>query len=135
MKSLVKSNGTLFPAIPSLFDDFFNREWLDSSRENWRAPGATLPAVNVMETNDDFRIEVAAPGCRRPRHRRGGAPEISRRANHFPDPAAGEGAGLSLSGKAVLNAGPGGGAGLGLRGGLSRRRHRRENEIPFAYPR
>lgn len=65
MKSLVKSNGTFFPAIPSLFDDFFNRDWLDSSLGTWRDSGATLPAVNVMETNDDFRIEVAAPGMKR----------------------------------------------------------------------
>jgi HSP20 family protein len=65
MKSLVKSNGTFFPAIPSLFDDFFTREWLDSSLANWRIPGATLPAVNVVETNDDFMIEVAAPGMKR----------------------------------------------------------------------
>ena len=65
MKSLVKSNGTLFPTIPSLFDDFFTRDWLDSSLGNWRESGASLPAVNVMETNDDFRIEVAAPGMKR----------------------------------------------------------------------
>lgn len=65
MKSLIKSNGSLFPTIPSLFDDFFTRDWLDSSLANWRVSGATLPAVNVMETNDDFRIEVAAPGMKR----------------------------------------------------------------------
>src|SRR5687767_433954 len=65
MKSLVKSNGTFFPTIPSLFDDFFTRDWLDSSLANWRVSGATLPAVNVMETNDDFKIEVAAPGMKR----------------------------------------------------------------------
>ena len=65
MKNLVKSNGTFFPAIPSLFEDFFNRDWLDSSLANWRVAGTTLPAVNVMETNDDFRIEVAAPGMKR----------------------------------------------------------------------
>lgn len=65
MKSLVKSNGTFFPTIPSLLDDFFTRDWLDSSLANWRDSGATLPAVNVMETSDDFRIEVAAPGMKR----------------------------------------------------------------------
>jgi HSP20 family protein len=65
MKSLVKSNGSLFPTIPSLFDDFFTRDWLDSSLANWRVSGASLPGVNVMETNDDFRIEVAAPGMKR----------------------------------------------------------------------
>jgi len=65
MKSIVKSNGTFFPTIPSLFDDFFTRDWLDSSLANWRVSGATLPAVNVIETNDDFKIEVAAPGMKR----------------------------------------------------------------------
>ncbi|MGC1240434.1 MAG: Hsp20/alpha crystallin family protein [Chryseosolibacter sp.] len=65
MKSLIKSNGTFFPAIPSAFDDFFRRDWLDSSLANWRESGATLPAVNVRETNDDFKIEVAAPGMKR----------------------------------------------------------------------
>lgn len=65
MKSLVKTNGTYFPSIPSLFDDFLTRDWLDSSLANWRESGATLPAVNVMESNEDFRIEVAAPGMKR----------------------------------------------------------------------
>jgi HSP20 family protein len=65
MNSLVKSNGTFFPTIPSLLDDFFTRDWLDSSLANWRVSGATLPAVNVMETNDEFKIEVAAPGMKR----------------------------------------------------------------------
>ncbi|HEY9489372.1 MAG TPA: Hsp20/alpha crystallin family protein [Chryseosolibacter sp.] len=67
MKSLVKSsNGTFFPTtIPSLLEDFFNRDWLDSSLANWRVSGTTMPAVNVMESNDDFRIEVAAPGMKR----------------------------------------------------------------------
>ena len=65
MKSLVKSNGSFMPTIPSLFEDFLTRDWLDSSLANWRVSGATLPAVNVVETNDDFRIEVAAPGMKR----------------------------------------------------------------------
>lgn len=65
MNSMVRSNNTLFPTIPSLFDDFFRRDWLDSSLANWRESGATLPAVNVKESNDDFQIEVAAPGMTR----------------------------------------------------------------------
>ena len=65
MKTLVKSNGNLFPAIPSLFDDFFNRDWLDSSSASWKTMGATLPAANVKETNDVFTIEIAAPGMKR----------------------------------------------------------------------
>lgn len=64
-KSLVKSNGSLFPAIPSLLDDLFGRDWLDSTMAGWRTSGSTMPAVNVQETNDDFTIEVAAPGMAR----------------------------------------------------------------------
>lgn len=64
-KSLVKSNSGLFPAIPSLLDDFFGRDWLDSTMANWRTFDSTLPAVNVRETNDNYMIEVAAPGMKR----------------------------------------------------------------------
>jgi HSP20 family protein len=64
-RSLVKSNGGFFPAIPSLVDDFFGRDWLDSTLSNWKTTGTTLPAVNVRETNEEFMIEVAAPGMKR----------------------------------------------------------------------
>jgi HSP20 family protein len=65
MKTLVRTNGNLFPAIPSLLNDFFTDDWFDPTQANWKSSGTTLPAVNVMETNDDFRIEVAAPGMKR----------------------------------------------------------------------
>lgn len=65
MKTLVRTNGNMFPAIPSLLNDFFTDDWFDSSLANWKSTGATLPAVNIRETNDDFRIEVAAPGMNR----------------------------------------------------------------------
>lgn len=65
MKNLIRTNGNSFSSIPSLLNDFFTEDWLDSSLANWRSTGATLPAVNVKETNDDFLIEVAAPGMKR----------------------------------------------------------------------
>jgi HSP20 family protein len=66
MKTLVKPNGNLFPAIPSIIEDFFlMRDLIDTSNGNWKSTGATLPAVNVGETNDEFTIEVAAPGMKR----------------------------------------------------------------------
>ncbi|WP_276372790.1 Hsp20/alpha crystallin family protein [Chryseolinea sp. H1M3-3] len=65
MKNLVRTNGNSFSSIPSLLNDFFTDDWFNSSLANWRPAGATLPAVNVMETNEDFRIEVAAPGMKR----------------------------------------------------------------------
>lgn len=65
MKTAVRSNGNLFPTIPSLFEDFILRDMLDTSRSNWKPNGASMPAVNVGETNDSFVIEVAAPGMKR----------------------------------------------------------------------
>ena len=65
MKTFVKSDGSLFPAIPSLFDDRLKKDWLDSSLATRKMTAATLPAANVKETNETFVIEVAAPGMRR----------------------------------------------------------------------
>ena len=64
MKTLVRQNATLFPSLPSLIEDFFNRDWADSTLANGNY-SATLPAVNVTETNDNYLIEVAAPGMKR----------------------------------------------------------------------
>ena len=65
MRTLVNTNGNMFPALPSLLNSFFNEDWIDSSLSNWRSVNATLPSVNVRETNDDFLIDVAAPGMKK----------------------------------------------------------------------
>jgi HSP20 family protein len=65
MNSLVKKNGQLTSAVPSLLNDFFADDFFKLPFVQWRSDAATLPAVNVMETPDDFRIEVAAPGMKR----------------------------------------------------------------------
>ncbi len=41
--------------LPSIFNDFFGNEWVDKSN-------VTAPAVNIVETETDFQVEVAAPG-------------------------------------------------------------------------
>jgi len=64
MRTLVRQTGNLFPSLPSLLEDFFSRDWADSTLANMNH-GFTLPAVNVQETNDDFILEVAAPGMKR----------------------------------------------------------------------
>ena len=64
MKTLIRQNSTLFPSLPSLVEDFFNREWADSSLAD-RSFASTLPAVNVLEDNDQIIIDVAAPGMKR----------------------------------------------------------------------
>lgn len=47
---------------PSLFDRFFNNDLMDWNMSNFSGPNNTLPAVNVHETEDDYILEVAAPG-------------------------------------------------------------------------
>ena len=64
MKTTLMTNRTLFPALPSLIEDFFNRNWMDTTASNGNFY-PTLPAVNISETNDAFQIDVAAPGMKR----------------------------------------------------------------------
>lgn len=41
--------------LPEIFNDFFTNDWM--TRTN-----ATAPAINVIENENDYKIEVAAPG-------------------------------------------------------------------------
>ena len=43
--------------LPRIFNDFFDDEWLPRTT---RRAGA--PAVNIIENEKDYRIELAAPG-------------------------------------------------------------------------
>ncbi len=51
-----------FPAIPRLFDDFFTRDFFDWGTNNYSITNTTIPQVNIVESNDDFIVEMAAPG-------------------------------------------------------------------------
>ncbi len=48
--------------LPGLFDRIFNNDLMDWGTSNFSGPNSTLPAVNVRETDDDYILEVAAPG-------------------------------------------------------------------------
>ncbi len=48
--------------LPGLFDRFFGKDLMDWNWHNFSGPDASLPAVNVKETDDEYLIEVAAPG-------------------------------------------------------------------------
>ena len=52
----------MYPEIPSLFNEFFNGEVFDNRNFDSLAEGSTLPSVNIMDTENSFEIEVAAPG-------------------------------------------------------------------------
>lgn len=41
--------------LPSIFNDFFDNDWMIKAN-------ATAPAINVIETSNEYKVEVAAPG-------------------------------------------------------------------------
>ncbi len=59
--TLIKSNPIL-PGFPRLFDDFFTKDVFDWGFQNHSSTNSTLPTVNVIENNDAFTVEMAAPG-------------------------------------------------------------------------
>ncbi len=60
--TLVKTNASLFPAVPRLFDDFFTRDLFDWFNNSFVAANSTMPAVNIKEDGEGFTVEMAAPG-------------------------------------------------------------------------
>ena len=42
--------------LPGILDDFFGNEWVDKT---------SSPAVNVIETDKEYKVEIAAPGLTR----------------------------------------------------------------------
>ena len=50
------------PSLPQLFDDFLTRDLFDWGGRNNSVTNTTLPTVNIIEDNDAFMVEMAAPG-------------------------------------------------------------------------
>lgn len=59
MNALARQNN-----FPSLIENFFGRDMNDFFNQGMSAM-SNVPAVNVVEHNDGFRIEVAAPGLKK----------------------------------------------------------------------
>ncbi|HWY37217.1 MAG TPA: Hsp20/alpha crystallin family protein [Bacteroidia bacterium] len=60
--TLLKDNGTsLFPALT----DFFETEKWISPEKIFRGFHASLPAANVSETGNEYKIELAVPGFKK----------------------------------------------------------------------
>lgn len=53
---LMKRNGQQW--LPSIFNDFFNSDLIVRG-------GATAPAINVLETEKEYKVEVAAAGMKK----------------------------------------------------------------------
>ncbi len=60
--TLSKLSNNWLPSVPSIFDRFLDGELMDWNRTNYSSTDTTLPAVNIRETDDEFLVDVAAPG-------------------------------------------------------------------------
>jgi HSP20 family protein len=63
--TVVKRTNSNYPSIPSFIDNLFSRDWMDWSNLNFSSTNTTLPAVNVRETENEYELEVAAPGMKK----------------------------------------------------------------------
>jgi HSP20 family protein len=59
--SLVKREN-YWPTLPGFFNDFLNRDWYDWSNQNFSLTNTTIPSVNIKETENEFEVDMAAPG-------------------------------------------------------------------------
>ncbi len=59
--TLIRRNQTQ-PVFTNFFDDFLNKEWSDWGLKNYSRTNTTIPSVNISENDENFLIEVAAPG-------------------------------------------------------------------------
>lgn len=62
MSQLMRSNQALFPNLNSLIEDFWKTP---ASFNQWMQKSASLPAINVHEDDNEYRIEVAIPGYKK----------------------------------------------------------------------
>lgn len=63
--TLARLSNDWFPTFPSLVNRFFEGDLMDWNNENFAGSNSTLPAVNVKENDNEYLIEVAAPGLKR----------------------------------------------------------------------
>jgi HSP20 family protein len=59
--SIIKRNGT--HGYPGFFNDFLTKDlWNNWDTDNNSLTGTTIPGVNIRENNENFTLEMAAPG-------------------------------------------------------------------------
>jgi HSP20 family protein len=62
---LIRTNGPMSPVVVSLLNDFFADQWTQFHRAGATPPAPEIPPANIVETGEDFHIEIAAPGLQR----------------------------------------------------------------------
>ncbi|MEP7107811.1 MAG: Hsp20/alpha crystallin family protein [Ferruginibacter sp.] len=60
--SIIKRNGNPLPGFPGFFNDFITKDLWNWGLDNSSHTGTTIPAVNIRENNENFLVEMAAPG-------------------------------------------------------------------------
>lgn len=63
--TLAKLSNNWYPTVPSWIDRLFEGDLMDWNNSNFSLTNSTLPAVNVKENENEFHVEVAAPGMKR----------------------------------------------------------------------
>lgn len=58
----IRKNENNIPALPGLFEDFLSRELFNWENSNFSSTSTTVPSINIKETNENYEVEVAAPG-------------------------------------------------------------------------
>ena len=61
----VKSNLYSGTKLPSFMDDFFGKDLFNWENLNYSDTNTTLPSVNIKETPEEYKVEVAAPGMKK----------------------------------------------------------------------
>ena len=63
--SIIKRNNSFSTDMRALFNDFFSRDLWNWGLANNSTTNTTIPAINIREDNDNFYVEVAAPGMKK----------------------------------------------------------------------
>jgi HSP20 family protein len=51
-----------YPVWSNFFNEFFNRDWMDWTNRNFSDTNTTLPSVNIVEGDESYIVDMAAPG-------------------------------------------------------------------------
>jgi len=63
-KKTTESNFNRLPSLPSWFDDILGKNFGNEFISNFNT-GITLPAVNLINLDNEFIVEMAAPGLKK----------------------------------------------------------------------
>ncbi|MCV9927079.1 Hsp20/alpha crystallin family protein [Flavobacterium sp. LS1R49] len=58
----IRKNGDNSQSFPTLIDEFFGRELFNWGNSNFSSTSTTIPSINIKENNENYEVEVAAPG-------------------------------------------------------------------------